>query len=79
MMLPTMWQIARHYPYLIPLLVAVLILTAVGHVIEFTKKLLQRNNCPGCREDKVVCMVACERIARRLTEVEREVVHEPLS
>jgi hypothetical protein len=74
-----MWQIARHYPYLIPLLVAILILTAVGHVIEFTKKLLQKNNCPGCCEDKVVCLVACERISRRLSEVKSEVMNEPLS
>jgi len=73
MMLPTVWEILRRYPYLIPLLVIVLILAAVGHVYEFGIRLLQRNNCPGCRENKVVCLVACERVSRRLTEIEREV------
>lgn len=73
MILPSVWEIVRKYPYLIPLLVVILILAAVGHVYAFGKSLLRRNTCPGCRKDKVICLVACERVSRRLDDVDREV------
>lgn len=73
MMLPSVWQIMREYPYLIPILVGILILAAVGHVYAFGKRLLRRNKCPGCCEDKVICLVPCARMSRRLSEIEREV------
>jgi len=73
-----MWEIIKKHPYLILAMVAILILYAAGYVIEFTRKLLRRGNCPGCGK-KVVCVVACERVARRLTEIESEVANEPVS
>ncbi|MHC1697745.1 MAG: hypothetical protein AB9919_06755 [Geobacteraceae bacterium] len=72
MILPSMWQILKKYPYLIPALVVVLVLFAIGWVIESARKLGRRGNCPGCGK-KSVCVVACERVSRRLSEMEEGV------
>lgn len=72
MIFPTMWQIARRHPYLIPLLVIILVLAAIGHVLFFAQKLIGNGNCPDCRNGKTICFVACERVAKRLSAVDRE-------
>jgi len=78
MILPNMWQIFKHYPYLLPLLVIILLLAAYGHMLVFVRRVLQKRNCPGCCENKTVCIVACERVSRRLNELEVE-TYEPIS
>ena len=78
-MIWNVWQVFRKYPYLIPVLVIILILAAFGHLLAFFKTRLQKSNCPGCRKDKAVCIVACERISRRLNEIDSEVASEPVS
>ncbi len=34
--------------------------------------------CPDCRQDKLVCLVACERVSRRLDEIDTKLKEEGL-
>lgn len=70
-MMPSIKEIIISHPYLIPLLVIALIMVAIGTVFTWACRASRWRNCPGCTEGKQgPCLVACERVFRRLDDLE---------
>lgn len=67
-LLVSTWQIIRRHPYLIPAVLVILVWVAIGYVWQWVTA---PDSCSGCIEGQGRCLVACERVSRRLAELDR--------
>lgn len=73
MIMPSIKEIILHHPYLIPLLIMALMLLGIVSIINWIARTATDGNCPGCTEHKQgPCVVACDRMSRRLDDIRRQ-------
>lgn len=76
MILPSVKEIVRYHPYLLPALICVFVLYAITWPVKFLCSFLTPQSCPGC--PKRVCIVACPEVSRQLDEIDTKLKEEGL-
>jgi hypothetical protein len=66
-------QIIRHHPYIIPIAIVLLLIVLTLCFWEKIVHVAKSGNCRDCPEGKDLCLVACERVSRRLDEIDRQI------